>query len=187
MRTRPGTVEVLVHWLFVAEAVVLVATGLYLHSPLAGVSYGIESFLHLVVGYAIVPTVAFRVYWGLYGRPSEERLMPRDGTEAFDAVRRYAVYLMLWLCLAAQIVLGLALHLPTSGFGEGVMHALGGIATVRIVHYCLLWVFVSLVALHAYAGLLAGWSTFREIFLPSRRPFGEQGRSDSDVAGVGVS
>lgn len=186
MNRRPGAAEVLVHWLFVGEAIVLVATGLYLHSPLAGVSFGIETFLHLVAGYAVLPTVAFRIYWSLYGRQRDQPAVPRNVADGLAATRRYAVYVLLWLCLAAEVVLGLALRFPTEGFGAGMMHVLGGMATVRIVHYCLLWVFVSLLAVHAYGGLLSGWPTFRDMFVPRPRDRSEKGRRDSAAGQAGT-
>jgi len=176
---------VLVHWLFTAEAIVLVATGMYLHSPVAGVSHGIEAFVHLAAGYAVIPTVAFRLYWGLYGRPGEEQIVSGRVAEDLAAGGRYAIYVPLWLCLAAQMVLGLALRFPTSGLGAGIMHTLGGMATVRIVHYCLMWVFISLVAVHAYVGLRAGWANVRDIFVPRRRNRDGRRRRDSLAEGAG--
>jgi len=64
---RPSPVRIVVHWLLVIESLLLLLTGVYLQQPRLGGPYGLAVFIHLVVGYVLLTTVAFRLYWALLG------------------------------------------------------------------------------------------------------------------------
>lgn len=181
MEQRPSVMRVLLHWLFIGEVFVLVGTGFYLHRPIAGASHGIGTFIHLLAGYVMLPTVAFRMYWAMYGEPSSRAAVAGRGSFDLAALRHYAVYVLLWSCLAAQVVLGLSLRFPTEGYPARIIYTLGGVAGARVAHYLLMWATMSLLAIHTYQGFLAGGSTVRGIFLPSSRG-GSRGFSGGDSA-----
>lgn len=182
MRHRHTATQVTVHWLFVIEALVLTATGFYLHRPVGGARYGLATFVHLVCGYVLLSTVAFRVWWLIAGEPVDWRASLRAvRASSWMGRSRYLVYVVLWLALGGLVVTGLALRFPTEDILANVAHYLGGMVGVRTVHYLLMWVFVSALVVHTYQPLLHGGRYFAAMFVPASGGDPSAG-SDEDAA-----
>lgn len=145
-------IQAAICWLLAGEVIALVVTGLYLHRPAAGASYGQATFLHLIAGYGLLATAGFGVYWSILGQPRDQRRLHRDGgTEPAALLGRGWTMAVLWAVIAALAATGLVLRFPGQDVFAAVAHGLGGVIGTRIVHYLLTWALLAASSVHVYA------------------------------------
>lgn len=181
--SRHSVTQVLVHWLLLLEVLILAVTGLYLHRPRLGGPHGLAVFIHLSFAYAMLATIAFRVYWTFFGEPTAwvDRVRALVG-DLSEAVKHYAAYFFIWATVAAQMATGIALRFPAGGFPTRLEHVLGGVVGVRTAHYVLAWTLLSLLVVHTYQAALERRGRFTEVFIPEPAAQERNGPSEAESA-----
>ena len=175
------------HWSWAVAMFLLGLSGMYVHNPEwmpffnAIGSMTTARAIHFAFMYVVAFLVIGRIYYAFAGGDYKDLMVrPRDFIDMRLVAAYYVgllkpkpdwgkynpgqriVYTGLVPILAIQAITGFALYsLP--GF-DWVASLFGSIAYVRLLHLLISWVFVSIVALHIYLSLLAGWGTFSSMF-----------------------
>ncbi|MCL6471188.1 MAG: Ni/Fe-hydrogenase, b-type cytochrome subunit [Firmicutes bacterium] len=171
---------VVTHWVHLVSIAVLVWTGFFIHNPFYSGSMQIDRTLHFIFMFLFIFSAVVRLYWSFVGfsAPPGSRHMRRDYTffapeeqnkgSLVPLLRYYfflqstppktskynplqkAVFALWGVLIALQAITGFELWTPTSSFFLPLTYALGGPVNVRIIHYLIMWIFISTVTLHIY-------------------------------------
>ncbi|NLC76555.1 MAG: Ni/Fe-hydrogenase, b-type cytochrome subunit [Clostridia bacterium] len=155
------------HLINLVAIVLLVFTGFYIYYPFAERIMGTARYLHYVAGFALIINLFWRIYYAFLGKHRDYFEFKPEIGKILPVVKYYCfmgkpvitegkynplqklTYLGIPFLIICQGCTGIALAYPdqTAGF----IHALGGLANVRSIHYLFTWVFICVTLLHVYA------------------------------------
>lgn len=173
------------HWINAIAIFILIATGFYIHAPiefgfLAG-SMDSARFWHFVFMWVVAFGFLYRVIWSAITGDWREIMFRFKDIKGFPSLIKYytfmasdhpnygkynpgqkMTYTLFPVLVGVQVVTGLVLYWPNELATLGT--TLGGIATVRLIHYLVTWLFICMVAAHVYLASINGWEMLKSIF-----------------------
>lgn len=160
---HPGPQRAL-HVLHLWSMVTLIATGLVIHRPPAGIDLAAVRFLHITVGMAALAGLVARVYYAFAGGradwrefglgPKQWRTLPgvlsyyfflrgRPQEEGYNPLQRLT-YILVVLLVLAQSWYGIMLAWPET-FARGK-----SLLLLRGAHYAATWLLLGFIVVHLY-------------------------------------
>lgn len=174
------------HWI---SMVALFVSGLYIHAPWTAGLMDPMRYAHFLAMYVLAATFVVRVYYALFGARRDISLfLPEQQNRGkLLAIVRYYLFLQkehpatakfntlqkstynTWfLLLLLQGLTGFALYWPRSPYFAWVNALLGGLPTVRLVHFAIMWLFVVTTMIHVYLSLAEDFEAFKLMFFAKR-------------------
>ncbi|GAB4269317.1 Ni/Fe-hydrogenase, b-type cytochrome subunit [Thermincola ferriacetica] len=170
------------HWFNMLCITVLILTGFYIHSPLRFNIFpnmDVARKLHFIFMYLVIYGVIIRLYYSFYSGDYKEIMFTPGDIKGFPALAKYYLFLSKespnfgkynpgqklvyssWVILSGvQALTGFILYF--SGLAW-LGNLLGGIVTMRQVHYLVTWIFVSTVGIHVYLSFVGGKHVLKSI------------------------
>ena len=156
------------HWVNLINFLMLGITGYLIHAPFTGMPMNLVRNLHFFFMFFLIINGVVRLYYAFFGQKKDYKdfiytkedlknfipqvkyylfLGKHPKTGKYNPLQKLA-YLSLPVITVVQAITGLILYKPLQ-FG-GWAEAFGGLATVRGVHYMLMWVFFAIILVHVY-------------------------------------
>ncbi|ADG81146.1 cytochrome b/b6 domain-containing protein [Thermincola potens] len=156
------------HMINLISMAVLTVTGFYIHYPFTGGYMWLARFLHFVFMYVILLNLGARIYYAVFGKYSDGRefiitkqdikniwpmikyylfIGPHVQTGKYNPLQKMS-YVVVVFAIIFQGITGFALYWPVAL--SGVVDFLGGIASVRVIHYGMMWFFIVFTGIHFY-------------------------------------
>lgn len=175
------------HWLHLISILILIFTGFFIHYPFFKGSMATMRFLHFVSMYVLIFTFIIRLSYAFLSRRRDFRnfglglktwkllpgqLMyylflkkePPEGVEGFNPPQRLA-YVFFAPLIVVQAITGFALYTPTMKYFTWFTAWAGGLEMVRVWHFCIMWVFILVLAIHVYLSLFEDFGQFKYMIL----------------------
>jgi Ni/Fe-hydrogenase 1 B-type cytochrome subunit len=170
------------HWI---SMVALVVSGLYIHYPWAGGLMDPMRYIHFVAMYVLAATFVVRIYYALFGTHRDISLfLPQKENKGtlFKMIKYYlfiqkehpatakfnplqkATYNLWSLLLVLQGLTGFALYWPQSAYFEWFVNLSGGLPTVRLLHFAIMWLFIVTSLIHVYLTFAEDFASFKLMF-----------------------
>ncbi len=155
------------HWIMVSAVTYLVITGLYLHDPWSGLSYGLVRKTHSLAGILLLLNLLGQTYYYFFTGKYTEVLFTRHDLPNLRSFLRYALFITehhpnygrynpgqkaLFTSWVMAVVLASMAGLPYI-FPEQaswLSRPFGGLTGVRITFYGLTMFFLATIPLHIY-------------------------------------
>lgn len=179
------------HWIHLVSMTGLGISGFYIHRPFFSGAMGVMRYLHFVCMYVVLLNLVARIYWAFVGEPKdfcEFVVGKKDLRGSIPTIKYYLflkkdhlkvskynplqkfVYSFWTVLLIAQGLTGFSLYQPAledklvGPLFNSLNRVVGGAASMRVVHYLIMWVFIVTVAIHIYLSLVEDFSTFLLMF-----------------------
>ncbi|WP_425059698.1 hypothetical protein SCACP_02980 [Sporomusa carbonis] len=155
------------HWIMFSTVSYLVITGLYLHDPWGGLSYGFVRKTHTIAGIILILNLFGQIYYYLVtGKYTEVLFTPRD-IPNLRSFFRYALFITeghpnygrynpgqkgLFTAWGLAVLLSGVAALPYffPEYASWITRPVGGLAGIRIIYYAITMFFLATVPLHLY-------------------------------------
>lgn len=170
------------HWVNLINFLMLGITGYLIHAPFTGMDMNLVRNLHFFFMYFLIINGLVRLYYAFFGQKKDYKdfaytkediknfipqikyylfLGKHPKTGKFNPLQKLA-YLSLPILTVVQAITGLILYMPVkfAGWAE----AFGGLASVRGIHYALMWVFFAIILVHVYLVFTEGRKEFWMMF-----------------------
>ncbi|HVJ47805.1 Ni/Fe-hydrogenase, b-type cytochrome subunit [Desulfitobacterium sp.] len=171
------------HFINLINFLVLITTGLLIHSPFPGVPMNLVRNLHFIFMYLLIINGIVRFYYAILGKYKDYDtfLLTKQDIETFWPQIKYYLfmgkhprtgkynplqklaYLALPLLTVFQAITGLILYRPEK-LGS-LATSIGGLAAVRGIHYVVMWLFIAIIAVHVYLVFTEAYEMFLLMFL----------------------
>jgi len=160
------------HWINLINFVVLIITGLLIHSPYQGLPMNLVRNIHFIFMASLICNGIVRFYISFFGKGANrdfkkffldkndlKTFIPQikyylflqkqhpDNPNPYNPLQKLA-YIALPFLAVCQIITGFLLYLPMRF--PAVEAALGGLAPIRSFHYVITWLFIAIIAVHVY-------------------------------------
>lgn len=175
----------LMHWIHLICMVLLIISGFYIHRPFAPGWMGLMRTVHFFAMYAIGLNLIVRIYWALFGVKGDiKHFLPEKGnkgkllpialyylflkkfhprTAKYNPLQKITYNFWVFLLLF-QGLTGMALYWPQLSLFSSLNYLVGGLMTMRMIHYLVMWVFIITVAIHVYLSLAEDIGQFFYMF-----------------------
>jgi len=176
------------HWIHLLSMILLAFSGFYIHRPFFPGAMGTMRLIHFVAMYVVLINLVVRIYWAFLGSARDWRDFWLEGANRGKFFPTIGYYLFIkrehpatgkynplqkltydfWvLLLVVQGITGFALY-QGSIFGlvdaqatlGWLNQAVGGMMTMRMIHYLIMWVFIITTGIHVYLSLAEEISQF---------------------------
>jgi Ni/Fe-hydrogenase 1 B-type cytochrome subunit len=167
----------LLHWWNMVSILLLCLTGYSIHSPQTIHLFGSMSnarMIHFVMGYVLLIGLVMRIYFAMVTKDYKNIVyQPIKDTMKLPSMLKYYLFLAKshpfygkynpgqkamytgWVFMALiQIITGFILYMPNTFMALGGL--LGGLMTVRLIHYIVTWLFVLTILAHVYLDMSEG-------------------------------
>lgn len=183
----PARVMHYIHWICM---VLLGVSGLYIHRPFAAGWMGTMRTMHFIAMYIVLINLVVRIYWSIFGTkgdikrylPEKEnkgKLIPivlyylfikkeHPATAKYNPLQKMT-YVSWILLLILQGLTGFALYWPNVSFFSSLNTMVGGLMTVRMIHFLIMWLFILTVAIHVYLSLAEDFHQFLVMFFGAKK------------------
>lgn len=156
------------HYINLINFLVLIITGWLIHSPYPGMPMHLIRNLHFIFMYSLLINGVVRFYWSFLGKNGDykdffltrgdiKNMIPQVKYYLFmgkhPETRKYnplqiCAYIAMPIMAVCMAITGAILYLPqTLGAYSSFV---GGLATIRLIHYFLMWGFILVIAIHVY-------------------------------------
>ncbi|NPV26603.1 MAG: Ni/Fe-hydrogenase, b-type cytochrome subunit [Firmicutes bacterium] len=172
------------HWWNMVAITILILTGFYIHSPLKFRLFSnmdTARYLHFIMMYFLIFGVIGRLYYMFATGDYRNILFQPSDIKKFPSMIKYYLFLTnrhpyygkynpgqkmmytgVFVLAIVQIITGFILYWPTKM--SYWAYLLGGPIIVRMIHYCVTWVFVLSVLVHVYLDIAEGFPILRSMF-----------------------
>ena len=149
---------VITHWINLVAMVFLIFTGFYIHYPFF---WGFESMargLHVFFGFVIFINCICRLIMAFIVKSSPTGGTRKQVTDYKTWLPQKISYLFIPVLIILMFYTGLALWVPTSeiSFFAAGTSLVGGIMSMRIIHYFMMFVFICFMFIHIYLANVEG-------------------------------
>ncbi|KUO74068.1 MAG: Hup-type Ni Fe-hydrogenase cytochrome b subunit [Desulfosporosinus sp. BRH_c37] len=170
------------HWINLINFIVLIATGWAIHSPKPGMPMSQIRNLHFFFMWFLIINGVIRFYYSFLGKHKDwdqiflnmkdiKTIWPQTKyylfigkhpeTGKYNPLQKIA-YIALPIMAVLQAMTGAILYWPVKF--EGFANFLGGIGSVRGIHYIFMWLFIVVIAIHVYLVFTAAYEQFLFMF-----------------------
>lgn len=180
---HPAAIRVF-HWANMISITLLILTGFYIHSPLQFTLFSTMDTartIHFVFMYVLLFSTIGRVWYGIYTKDYRNVWFRLSDIKDFGSLAMYYLFIRdkhpdygkynpgqklmytgVLFMIIIQVITGFILYLP--GPLAGWAAALGGPLVVRMIHYCVTWLFVLSIMVHVYLDLAEGLPVLKSMF-----------------------
>lgn len=171
------------HYNNLISFIVLIATGFIIHSPSPGLPINLARNLHFLFMYFLVFNGIVRMYYSFFGKYKDYDtffLTIQDIKNMWPQIKYYLfigkhpdngkynplqkmAYIAIPILVVFQAITGAILYRPEM-FGTLATYG-GGLASVRGIHYLIMWLFVAIIVIHVYLALTEAFDQFQLMFL----------------------
>lgn len=171
------------HLINLINFLVLIITGLLIHSPFPGLPMNLVRNLHFIFMYLLIFNGIVRFYYSFLGKYRDYKtffLSKQDIKNLWPQIKYYLfigkhpekekynplqklTYLLLPFLTLFQFLTGLILYRPEKL--SNIAYFLGGLAAVRGIHYFMMWLFIAIIAIHVYLVFIEAFDMFLLMFL----------------------
>lgn len=164
------------HWWNMLAITMLILSGFYIHAPLDFRLFSkmdTARAIHFVCMWALIFGAIGRVWYALYTKDYKNVWFKLRDIKDFPSLIKYYLFIknthpdygkynpgqklmysgLLFLVLI-QVITGFILYYPTAL--SSWAYALGGPLVVRLIHYCVTWIFVLCIMVHVYLDVAEG-------------------------------
>lgn len=174
------------HWIDFVSVVALIISGWYIHMPFdfAPGLMGTMRFIHFVFMYIFSINLMLRLYYGFFGKTGDwekylkqeinkktivwtlrHYLLFKDCPEKGKcSILQNTAYIAIIILFAFQVVTGILLYYPESQTLASVTYYLGGLASVRSMHFFFMWVTVCFIIIHHYMAMAEEFDKVKLMF-----------------------
>jgi Ni/Fe-hydrogenase b-type cytochrome subunit len=155
------------HWIMFSTVTYLVITGLYLHAPWSGLSYGLVRKTHHLAGILLLLNLLGQIYYYLFTGKYTEVLFTRRDLPNLRSFLRYALFItehhpnygrynpgqkaLFTSWIMAVVLAGMAaLPYIFPGHASWLSRPFGGLTGVRIAFFGITMFFLATIPLHLY-------------------------------------
>ena len=170
------------HWINLINFLVLILTGFAIHSPQPGMPMNLIRNLHFIFMYLLIINGVIRFYFSFFGKNKDydqillnkqdvKNIWPQTKyylfigkhpeTGKYNPLQKIA-YIALPIMSVFQAFTGAILYWPVKF--AGLADYFGGLASVRGIHYIVMWLFIVVVAIHVYLVFTAAYEQFLFMF-----------------------
>ena len=170
------------HWINLINFLVLGLTGWAIHSPQPGMPINLIRNLHFIFMYLLIINGVIRFYFSFFGKNKDydqillnkqdvKNIWPQTKyylfigkhpeTGKYNPLQKIA-YIALPIMFVFQAITGAILYWPVKF--AGLAGYFGGLASVRGLHYIVMWLFIVVVAIHVYLVFTAAYEQFLFMF-----------------------
>ncbi len=183
IQRHPAAIRVF-HWTNMISITLLTLTGFYIHSPLQFTlfsSMDTPRTIHFIFMWVLIFGTIARVWYAVYTKDYRNVLFRLSDIKDFGSLAKYylfisnkhpdygkynpgqkAMYTGVVLLILVQVITGFIMYYPT-GLATWAF-ALGGPLVIRLIHYCVTWLFILLVMVHVYLDLAEGMPVLKSMF-----------------------
>ena len=180
---HPAAIRVL-HWSNMISITLLILTGFYIHSPLQFTlfsSMDTPRMIHFIFMWVLMFGTVGRVWYAIYTKDYNNVMFRLSDIKDFWSLGKYylfisdkhpdygkynpgqkAMYTGVLFMIIIQVITGFIMYMPTE-LGTWA-YALGGPLVVRLIHYCVTWLFILCVLVHVYLDVAEGVPVLKSIF-----------------------
>ena len=168
----------LFHWVNAISIVMLTLTGFVIHDPIGFRMFSgnmdTSRYLHFIFMYILIFSTIGRIWYMIIAKDYRNILFYRwqDVKDMGSLILYYLflknthpdygkynpgqklMYTLVFIMIIIQVITGFILYMPTALNGWAM--ALGGFIVVRLIHYCITWLFILCVMVHVYLDLAEG-------------------------------
>lgn len=175
------------HWINLVNFFVLIVTGFLIHSPFQGMPMNFVRHLHFFFMFFLLINGVVRFYFSFFGENKDYDsffLDKRDIQTIWPQIKYYLfmgehpetgkynplqkmAYIALPIMSVVQAITGFILYRPEQF--STVAGYFGGLASVRGFHYLFTWLFIAIIAIHAYLVFTAAFDQFLLMFFGKER------------------
>ena len=190
VKKRHPTVFLILLRLILVSVLLLIVTGFYIHYPIisngGGFLMALMRGVHFFAAGILTISVTLRIILMFFGKNRDWSsfipnfrdiaLLPRvilhymhlgdmpETTKKYNPLQMIA-YLVIFLVIVFQIILGFALMFP-EGWLAGLNYGIfGSEVNTRIAHYIINWVFVLFLIVHTYLAIRDSFADTKEVFM----------------------
>ena len=170
------------HWINLINFLVLALTGFAIHFPQPGMPMNLIRNLHFIFMYLLIINGVIRFYFSFFGKNKDydqillnkqdvKNIWPQTKyylfigkhpeTGKYNPLQKIA-YIALPIMSVFQAITGAILYWPVKF--AGLADYFGGLASVRSIHYVVMWLFIVVVAIHVYLVFTAAYEQFLFMF-----------------------
>lgn len=170
------------HYINLINFLVLIITGLLIHSPFPGLPMNLVRNLHFIFMYSLIFNGIVRFYYSFLGkhRDYDSFFLTRQDLRTFWPQIKYYLfigkhpetgkynplqkiaYIALPMLAVFQAITGLILYQPEK-LGS-IASYFGGLAAVRGIHYLVMWLLIAIIAIHVYLVFTEAFEMFLLMF-----------------------
>lgn len=179
---QPLTVRIC-HWIMVACIIILLFTGLYMNAPYEPIQLKLRTIreLHSICAAVLIVNFGIQLYYYLFTAKWTEILFLRRDLTSSKSLIRYMLFITdglpnygrynpgqkllytIWLLgILSAIITGTALFLPSDAIA--LQRLLGGLNTVRVMHFGVAVLFASSIPVHIYLVLTENPAKLQAMF-----------------------
>ena len=179
---HPAAIRVF-HWANMISITLLILTGFYIHSPLQFTLFSTMDTartIHFVFMYVLLFSTIGPVWYGIYTKDYRNVWFRLSDIKDFGSLAMYYLFIRtntglrqiqsrseadVYRCPVYDHYSGdhrFILYLP--GPLAGWAAALGGPLVIRMIHYCVTWLFVLSIMVHVYLDLAEGLPVLKSMF-----------------------
>lgn len=170
------------HFINLINFLVLIITGLLIHSPFPGLPMNLVRNLHFIFMYTLIINGSVRIYYSFRGKYKDydtflltkhdiKTIWPQikyylfigkhPETGKYNPLQKLA-YIAIPIMAVFQAITGVILYRPEK-FGA-MASFFGGLAAVRGIHYLIMWLFIAIIVIHVYLALTESFDEFLLMF-----------------------
>ena len=172
------------HWANMISITLLILTGFYIHSPLKFTlfsSMDTARTIHFIFMYVLMFSTAGRVWYAIYTKDYRNVWFRLRDFKDFGSLTKYYLFISnkhpdygkynpgqklmytgVLFMIIIQVITGFILYMP--GPLAGWAYALGGPLVIRMIHYCVTWLFVLCILVHVYLDVAEGIPVLKSMF-----------------------
>lgn len=168
------------HGLNLVNFIVLIVTGMMIHSPFEGMPMNLIRNLHFIFAYILIINGVVRLYWSfmskngdykdlLFTKADLKNLWPQIKYYLFlgkhPETRKYnppqiLAYFLLLVMGVCMIITGLILLFPQTFLAYSIF----SLYAVRLIHYFFTWAFIIIILIHIYLAVTEAPGEFLLMF-----------------------
>ena len=158
-------VFVITHWINLIAMIVLIVTGFCIHFPFWPYFESLARGMHVFFGFVIFLNCVFRIIAAFFVKTA-----PTGGTR--KQVTDYKTwlpqisYLLIPVLIIVMFYTGMCLWVPTMNlpfFAAGT-NLVGGLMSMRIIHYFMMYIFIIFMFIHVYLANIEGIAPTKLMF-----------------------
>ena len=162
---------VITHWINLVAMILLIITGFSIHFPFWGGFMGIARGVHVFLGFVLFINCIVRVIMAFFVKSAPDggtryqvtdykTWLPQADNRHQLGVPQKISYLAIPILIIVMFYTGLALWAPTMNwafFAAGT-DLVGGLMSMRIIHYFMMYIFICFMLIHIYLANIEGIS-----------------------------
>lgn len=170
------------HYINLINFAVLITTGLLIHSPYPGMPMNLVRNLHFIFMFLLIINGVVRFYYSFRGKYKDYDtflLNKQDFKTIWPQIKYYLfigehpetgkynplqkiAYIALPILTVFQAFTGFILYKPE--VFNSLASSMGGLATVRGIHYITMWILIAIIIIHVYLVFTEAYEMFLLMF-----------------------